>query len=109
MKRREFFAFLGSSLAGWPLAVHAQQRERMRRIGVLTPGLADQDWQGRNAAFLQGLALLGWIDGRNVRIEYRWSEGDAEHSRKHVSELVALAPDVILAGGSTSVGPLLQA
>src|SRR5262245_54054005 len=108
MQRREFVTLLGGAVA-WPLAARAQQRERMRRIGVITPGLADQDWQGRNAAFLQGLALLGWIDGRNVRIEYRWSEGDAELSRKHVAELVALAPDVILAGGSTAVGPLLQA
>jgi putative ABC transport system substrate-binding protein len=108
MRRRDLITLLGG-VAAWPLAARAQQGERMRRIGVLTPGLADQDWQGRNAAFLQGLALLGWIDGRNVRIEFRWGEGDAEHIRKHVAELVALAPDVILAGGSTAVGPLLQA
>jgi putative ABC transport system substrate-binding protein len=107
--RREFITLLGGAAAAWPPVARAQQPTGMRRIGVFTPGLADQDWLGRNAAFLQGLALLGWIDGRNVRIEYRWGEGDAEHIRKHAVELVALAPDVILAGGSSGVGPLLQA
>ena len=66
IRRREFITLLGGA-AAWPLAARAQQGERVRRIGVFTPGLADQDWLGRNAAFLQGLALLGWIDGRNVR------------------------------------------
>jgi ABC-type uncharacterized transport system substrate-binding protein len=108
MNRRAFISLLGGA-AAWPFAARAQRGERVRRIGVFTPGVADQDWQGRNAAFLQGLALLGWIDGRNVRIEYRWGEGDAEHIRKHAAELVALAPDVILAGGSSALGPLLQA
>jgi putative tryptophan/tyrosine transport system substrate-binding protein len=106
--RREFITLVGGAVA-WPLGARAQQRERMRRIGVLTPGLADQDSLGRIAAFLQGLALLGWTDGRNVRIEYRWGEGDAEHIRKHAAELVALAPDVILVSGSSGVEPLLQA
>src|SRR5262245_65560645 len=108
MRRREFITLLGGAAVAGPLAGRAQQRERMRRIGVFAPGVADQDWQGRNAAFLQGLALLGWIDSRNVRIEYRWGEGDAEHIRKHLTELVALAPDVILVSGSAAVGPLLQ-
>src|SRR5262245_50053400 len=107
--RRKFITLVGGAAVAWPVAARAQQRERMRRIGVFAPGVADQDWQGRNAAFLQGLALLGWIDSRNVRIEYRWGEGDAEHIRKHLAELVALAPDVILASGSAAVGPLLQA
>src|SRR5262245_62790149 len=109
MKRRAFITLLGGAAAAWPIGARAEQRERVRRVGVLTPGVADQDLLGRNAAFLQGLALLGWIDGRNVRIEYRWGEGDAEHIRKHAAELVALAPDVILAGGSSALGPLLQA
>src|SRR5262245_11220104 len=109
LKRREFITLLGGAALARPVAARAQRSERVRRIGVFTPGVADQDWQGRNAAFLQGLALLGWIDGRNVRIEYRWGEGDAVHIRKHAAGLVALAPDVILAGGSSALGPLLQA
>src|SRR5262245_7167752 len=109
MGRRKFITLLGGAAAAWPLVARAQQPTGMRRVGVFTPGLADQDWLGRNAAFLQGLALLGWIDSRNVRIEYRWGEGDAEHIRRHLTELVALAPDVILASGSAAVGPLLQA
>src|SRR5262245_9623373 len=108
MTRREFITLLGGAAVAWPIAAGAQQGERMRRIGALTPGLADQDWLGRNAAFLQALALLGWIDSRNVRIEYRWGEGNAENIRKHLTELVALAPDVILVSGSAAVGPLLQ-
>jgi putative ABC transport system substrate-binding protein len=92
IRRREFITLLGGAAAAWPPVARAQQPTGMRRIGVFTPGLADQDWLGRNAAFLQGLALLGWIDGRNVRIEYRWGEGDAEHIRKHAVELVRDGP-----------------
>src|SRR5262247_2558364 len=96
MKRREFITILGSgaaaSVAG-PLAVHAQQRERMRRVGILFGGFAagDPEGQARLTAFVQGLAELGWADGRNLRIEYRWAAGDAERRRKSAAELVALA------------------
>ena len=82
----------------------------MRRIGVLLPGTADDaEYQARMAAFLQGLQQLGWTDGRNVRIDTRWAAGDANLIRKYVAELIALAPDVILAPGTTTMGPLLQA
>ncbi len=108
MHRREFITLLGGA-AAWPLATHAQQGERMRRIGVILPAAADdsqyQTWVG---AFLQALALLGWTIGRNVEIEYRWAAGNADDIRKYAAELVALAPDVILAYGSSTVGPLLQ-
>ena len=109
MRRREFIRLLCGA-AMWPLAARAQQSERMRRIGVLLPGTADDaEYQARMAAFLQGLQQLGWSDGRNVRIDIRWAAGDANLIRKYAAELIALAPDVILAPGSTSVGPLLQA
>jgi putative ABC transport system substrate-binding protein len=108
MRRRDFIALLGGA-ATWPLAARAQS-ERMRRIGVLMNlGSDDAEGQARNAAFLQGLQELGWTVGRNVRIEYRWGAGDAELFRRHASELVALAPDVILAGGGAVVPSLLQA
>ncbi|MGB8083112.1 MAG: ABC transporter substrate binding protein, partial [Pseudolabrys sp.] len=89
----------------------AQQGEQMRRIGVLTSGAAadDPDGQVRSAAFVRGLQQLGWTDGRNIRIDYRWGAGDADNMRKYAAELVALAPDVILASGTASVAPLLQA
>jgi len=88
----------------------AQQPEQVRRIGVLMNlGSDDAEGQARNAAFLQGLQELGWTVGRNVRIEYRWGAGDAELFRRYASELVALAPDVILAGGGAVVPSLLQA
>jgi ABC-type uncharacterized transport system substrate-binding protein len=109
MRRREFITLLGGAVA-WPRAARAQQPERMRRIGVLMNlGSDDAEGQARNAAFLQGLQELGWTVGRNVRIEYRWGAGDAELFRRHASELVALAPDVILAGGGAVVPSLLQA
>jgi putative ABC transport system substrate-binding protein len=109
MRRREFIALLGTVAAGWPEAAHAQQAERMRRIGVLIPGTADDaEYQARMAAFLQELQQLGWSDGRNVRIDTRWAAGDANLFHKYATELVALAPDAILAPGSTSLGPLLQ-
>ena len=110
MKRREFISLLSDAMAGWPLAARAQQPERVRRIGVFFPGAADDtEYKARNAAFLQGLRELGWTDGRNVRIDYRWSGGDANNIPKHAVELAALAPDVILAAGGAVTGPLLQA
>ena len=109
MKRREFIALLGGAASAWPLAARAQQLERMRRVGVLS-GLArdDQDNDVRLAAFRQRLQQLGWTDGDNVRIDYRFAAGNPENYRKYAAELVALAPDVILAPGF-SVVPLLQA
>jgi putative ABC transport system substrate-binding protein len=108
MKRREFVSLLGGAVA-WPLAARAQQGERVRRIGVLLPAAPDdaefQSWVG---AFLQGLAQSGWITGRNIRVETRWTKFDAEQTRKYAAELVALAPDVILATGTSTIGPLLR-
>jgi ABC-type uncharacterized transport system substrate-binding protein len=110
MKRREFITLLGGAGVAWPLAARGQQPERMRRIGVLMNTAADDAvFQTRVGAFLQGLALLGWTIGRNVRIETRWSGGKADEARRYAAELVALAPDVILAHGVSSVRPLLQA
>jgi ABC-type uncharacterized transport system substrate-binding protein len=109
MKRREFITLLGGTAAAWPLAARAQQGEQMRRIGVLMSFAADHpESQPRLAAFQQGLQQLGWIDGRNVRIDYYWGGADANRIRKYAAELVALAPDVILANGSVVVAPLLQ-
>jgi len=107
--RRQFISALGGA-AVWPLAARAQQGERMRRIGVLEGVGADiPDAQARHAAFLQGLQQLGWTDGRNVRIDARWAEGNAANTRKYAAELVALAPDVILSVGAAPAGPLLEA
>jgi ABC-type uncharacterized transport system substrate-binding protein len=109
MRRREFITLLGGA-AAWPLAARAQQGERLRRIGVLSGTRTDDpDTRARNAAFVQGLAQLGWTDGRNVRIDYRWGEGNADDLRKHAAELVALAPDVILAPGGPAIERVLQA
>jgi putative tryptophan/tyrosine transport system substrate-binding protein len=109
VNRRSFISLLGSAAAIWPLAARAQQAERMRRIGVLLPAAPDdaeqQSWLG---AFLQGLAQSGWITGRNIRIETRWTKFDPEETRKYAAELVALAPDAILAAGNSTVGPLLR-
>jgi putative ABC transport system substrate-binding protein len=100
---------LGSAVA-LPFAARAQQGERVRRIGVLLPAAADNvEFQARLAAFHQGLALLGWTVGRNVRIDTRWATTNAAEIGRHVAELVALAPDVILANGTSTVQPLLQA
>jgi len=110
VKRREFITLLGGTAAGWPLAARAQQRERMRRIGVLmTLAADDPEGQARLTAFVQGLQELGWTDGRNVQIDYRWPAGDAERIRRYAAELAALAPDIILAGGGAVVPSLLQA
>jgi putative tryptophan/tyrosine transport system substrate-binding protein len=109
VKRREFITLLGGA-AVWPLAARAQQGERVRRIGVLL-NLAENDPEGkaRLGAFLQGLQQLGWTNGRNVQIEYRWSAGDPDRTRGYAAELAAFAPDVILATGSAALGQLLQA
>src|SRR5215469_14239281 len=108
MRRRQFISLLsGATLI--PLAAHAQQNERIRRIGVIgVLAKDDPEAASRVAAFQQALASAGWVDGRNLRIDYRWTGGDADRLKKYMSELVALAPDVILAEGSLSVGPLLQ-
>jgi putative ABC transport system substrate-binding protein len=107
--RRKFLATLGG-VAAWPLAARAQQRERMRRIGVLMSYAADDPaGQARLLALAQELAQSGWIDGRNVRIDVRWGAVDPERIRSYAAELVALAPDVIVASGSAIVGLLLQA
>src|SRR5262249_17161442 len=96
--------------AAWPLAVRAQQGERMRRIGVLLPASSDDaEFQARIGAFLQGLALLGWPIGRNGRIDVRWATHEAADIRRRPAERTALAVDVILAHGASTVGPLLQA
>jgi putative tryptophan/tyrosine transport system substrate-binding protein len=109
MNRREFITLLGGA-AVWPFAARAQQAERVRRIGVLLPAVAnDPEWQARVGAFMQALALSGWTIGRNVSIEIRWATSNADEIRKHAAELAALAPDVILAGGASTMGPLLQA
>ena len=107
--RRELLAALGGA-AAWPLAARAQQPEQMRRVGVLMSLAADDaEGKARLAAFLDGLQQLGWIDGRNVRIDARWGAGDADRTRRYAAELVALAPDVILATGSPPVAALQQA
>jgi putative tryptophan/tyrosine transport system substrate-binding protein len=109
MKRRNFITLLGGA-AAWPLAARAQQGERVRRIGVLLPAAAeDPGFQAPFGAFLQALALLGWTIGRNVHINTRWATANAAEIRRHAAELVALAPEVILASGTSTVGPLLQA
>jgi putative tryptophan/tyrosine transport system substrate-binding protein len=108
MRRREFITLLGGA-AAWPRAARAQQGERMRRIGVLLPAAPDDaEFQSSLGAFLQGLAQAGWITGRNIRIETRWTKFDAEETRKYAAELVALAPDAIVATGNSTVGPLLR-
>jgi len=109
MRRRDFITIVGGA-AVWPLAARAQQPERVRRIGILLNAAADDaEFQAWVGAFLQALALLGWTIGRNVRIDTRWATANAVEIRKHAAELAALAPDVILAHGASTVGPLLQA
>jgi putative tryptophan/tyrosine transport system substrate-binding protein len=109
MKRREFIALVGGAAAS-PLAARAQQPTRMLRIGVLISTAADDpEVRTRNTAFLQGLQQLGWTDGRNVRIDFRWGAGNADAIRNYAAELVALSPDIILASGTASIGPLQQA
>src|SRR5215468_3927394 len=110
MRRRDFITLLCGATAAWPLAASAQQPDRMRCIGVLTPFASDDPAeQTRVLAFAQALAQSGWIEGRNVRIEIRWGASDPERIRRYVAELVALAPDVILAVSSATTEPLLHA
>ena len=110
MRRREFIKLLGGAAAAWPLAARAQQGERMRRIGVLLPATADDpQFQTLVGAFLQELQQLGWSIGRNVRIDIRWATANVGEIRRHAAELATLAPDAIMAHGTSTVRPLLQA
>jgi putative ABC transport system substrate-binding protein len=107
MRRRDFIKGIAGTTIALPVAARAQQRERMRRVGALMPyGANDPQVQNRNAAFLQGLQQLGWSVGQNLQIDYRWSEGKEDDTRKYAAELVALAPDVIFTAGSAGIGPL---
>ena len=109
MNRRELINLLGGAAAAWPIAARAQQKERVRLVGILETQAANSpDGQARFAAFVQGLAQSGWIVGRNLRLEIRWETGDADRRRKNAAELVALAPDVIIAVGNVSLAPLLE-
>jgi hypothetical protein len=109
IKRREFITALGGA-AAWPLAARAQQRDRMRRLGVLMSAVeGDQKGLESITAFAQGLAELGWTVGRNVRIEYRWGAGDLDRFRRYAAELIALSPDVVLATAGSIVGAFQQA
>jgi hypothetical protein len=105
--RRDFITLLGGAAAAWPLAARAQHPERMRRIGVLMNRVADDpEAQARLKALVQGLQQLGWVEGRNVRMDVRWTAGIADHVYRHAAELVALMPDVILADGAVGVSAL---
>ena len=107
--RRKFIAALGGAAFAWPQAARAQQADRMRRVGMLETRAADDpEEQTRRAVFIQGLQKFGWADGHNVRIDYRLAAADMDRSRKYAAELVALAPDVIVASGSANVAALLQ-
>src|SRR6516162_4329481 len=97
MDRREFNTLLGSAAAAWPLAARAQQGDRVRRIGVLHPGDEhDPAWKPRISAFTQALANLGWTNGSNMRIEFRWAGGDINRIRTFAQELVGSQPDTIV-------------
>src|SRR5262245_44432321 len=108
MRRREVIGLLGGA-AAWPLAARAQQSERMRRVAILLPAAeGDSAFQTRVGAFLQGLQQLGWLNGHNVSIDTRWATARGAEIRRHAEELAALAPDVILAHATPTVGPLMQ-
>ena len=110
MRRREFIRMVGGAAATWPVAASGQQRERLRRVAVLEPIAKDTpSAQARYTAFLEGFEQLGWTDGRNVQIVTRWSGGNDVETRKYADELVALVPDVILAGGGTVAELMLKA
>src|SRR5262245_16813906 len=111
MRRREFIKVIAGSAAAWPLAARAQKDERMRRLGWLAGGLGanDPESQARKAAFLQGLRELGWNEGQNIQIDFRWGAGSADAIRKYAAELIAFAPDVTLASGSQAAHALQQA
>jgi putative ABC transport system substrate-binding protein len=104
MRRREFVALVGNVAVGWPLIARAQQPEQSRRVGIVI-GLAESDREARArvAAFREGLRQLGWTEGRNVRIDYRWPADDAERLRSDAEELVGLKPDVILTNPSAAL------
>ena len=109
MRRREFITLLGGAAAAWPLAAHAQQGERMRRIGVLM-GYAESDPEAQAwvAAFREELQKLGWTEGRNIRIDLRWTAADEEAMQRFAKELVALQPDLILSQSTPTTAALLQ-
>ena len=110
MRRREFLKILGGATAAWPFMARAQQTERVRRVGVLMPfAVNDTEAEARNVVFVQSLRQLGWTVGRDLQIGYRWPGGDAAPIRRDAAELIALAPDVLLAVGSSTTGPLQQA
>ena len=109
MRRREFITLLGGAMAAWPIAAHAQQNQRMRRIGVLMNLAADdKEGQARLIAFVQALSDLGWKNTNNVQIETCWGAGDTGRFHQCAAELVALAPDVILAASASTMDPLLN-
>jgi len=108
MRRREFITLLGGAAAAWPLVARAQQDQRVRRIGILT-ALDEAENKARIAPLLQELPRLGWSEGRNIRIDMRAAGGNAEALRKYATELLALAPDVLVAFGSAPTDSLLQA
>src|SRR5215467_11457556 len=107
MRRRDFIRLAGVA-AGWPLTARAQQRERMRLVAVLM-SVDNPEARTEHAAFVQSLKQLGWVDGQNVRIETRWADGTASVIRKNAADLLALAPDAVVASGNNSMGALLQA
>ena len=111
MQRREFITLLGGAAAAWPYSVRAQQPDRMKRVGWLASGLAENDPESkaRRTAFVQSLRELGWTEGQNIQIDYRWGAGNADVTRKYAAELVALAPDVTLGIASQAVSALQQA
>ena len=110
MRRRKFITLLGGTVVAWPITALAQQGEQVRRVGVLLPtGADDRDRQADVAAFLHALQQLGWTEGRNVRVDIRWSGGQAREIRKNADELIALAPDVVVVTGNAGMDPVLQA
>src|SRR5262245_7953447 len=107
MRRREFISLLFGAVAAWPLTARGQQRDRVRQIGLLSPfSENDPETKARLAAFKERLEQLGWTDGRNVRIEYRFSDGNIERTRAAAAELVTLTPDVIVAYANPAVSAL---
>src|SRR5450759_4078689 len=103
MKRREFITLLGGAAVAWPLAAHAQQPERIRRIGVLFGGPNDAEFRSKLAAFQQTLQQLGWVEGRNIEFVTRWGSNDAERVLQETRELVRIRPDVILVGPTNAL------
>ena len=109
IRRREFISTLCGAVASWPVAARAQQAERVRRIAMLSSlGEDDPQSHARNAAFLQGLQQLGWLEGRNIQIDRRWAAGDVARTQQYAAELVALRPEVVLAVGASTIKPLQQ-